>query len=74
MTFMHPQVILAIRDNGVGCDPTIQPVGRADGSGVGLRGMRERVSSVNGTLTFRSKLGMGTLIRAELPLQEGLKP
>ncbi|MDH4320665.1 MAG: response regulator [Desulfobulbaceae bacterium] len=74
MTFMHPQVILAIRDNGVGCDLTNQPVGRADGSGVGLRGMRERVSSVNGTLTIRSKLGMGTLIRAELPLQEGLKP
>jgi len=74
MTFMHPQVILAIRDNGIGCNQTNQPLGRTDGSGVGLLGMRERIVSVNGTLTIRSKLGMGTLIRAELPLQEGLKP
>ncbi|MDH3394019.1 MAG: response regulator, partial [Desulfobulbaceae bacterium] len=73
MTFMHPHVILTIRDNGVGFDPQKPMADRTDGSGVGLRGMRERVGSVSGTLTIRSKLGLGTIIRAEVPLHEGLK-
>lgn len=74
MTFMHPQVILTIRDNGIGFDLHKPLTDRSDGSGVGLRGMRERVGSVSGTLTIRSKLGLGTIIRAEVPLHEGLKP
>ena len=73
ITFMHPQVILAIHDNGCGFDPQKMMAAPDSGSGVGLRGMRERVTSVNGTLTIRSKLGMGTLIRAEMPLHEGRK-
>lgn len=68
LTFMHPQVILAIHDNGSGFDPNKPMADRTVGAGVGLLGMRERVVSVNGTLTIRSKLGMGTIIRAELPL------
>lgn len=68
MTFIHPQVILTIRDNGVGFEPLKPLTHRSDGSGVGLRGMRERVIANNGTLTIRSKLGLGTIIRAELPL------
>jgi signal transduction histidine kinase len=34
---------------------------------IGLLGMRERVSSVGGTIEIRSSRTKGTVIRAELP-------
>ncbi|MDH3392464.1 MAG: histidine kinase, partial [Desulfobulbaceae bacterium] len=68
LTFMHPHIILAVHDNGCGFDPQKPLAEKNSSSGVGLRGMRERVVSVDGTLVIRSKLGMGTIIRAELPI------
>lgn len=40
----------------------------AQGPGVGLAGIRERVRQVNGEFTIRSKPGKGTLLRASLPV------
>ena len=37
-------------------------------SHIGLRGMRERVALVNGTLSVESRPGGGTRVRAEVPL------
>ncbi|MDH5299089.1 MAG: response regulator [Desulfobulbaceae bacterium] len=68
LTFSHPQVFLTIRDNGVGFDADHFLTVRQDGTGVGLKGMRERIATVNGTLTIRSRPGEGTLIRAEVPI------
>jgi signal transduction histidine kinase len=43
-------------------------VGGADpGDGSGLRGLRDRVAALDGTLQVESPLGGGTLIRAEIP-------
>jgi signal transduction histidine kinase len=59
---------LTIEDNGVGFDParTLQyPDKRL---GLGLTSMRERVEMTGGTLTIRSALGRGTVIRAMWPL------
>ncbi len=57
-------LLLQIKDNGVGFDPSSLAVDR----GVGLSGMRERVLALGGKLTIRSSLGSGTTLRAHLPL------
>lgn len=42
-------------------------VGGANPAGAGLRGLRDRVASVDGTLRVDSPTGRGTRIRAEIP-------
>ena len=55
---------LRIRDNGSGFD-----VARANGRGLGLSSMRERVAELGGTLTIASAAG-GTSIKARVPLNQ----
>jgi signal transduction histidine kinase len=62
-------VELEIEDDGAGFDPK-QPPRHEPGSGLGLPGMRERVSLVNGVLRIESAPGQGTCIRVRLPLAE----
>ena len=52
-------LVLDVGDDGVG--------GADAGRGSGLRGLRDRVAAVGGTLTVDSRPGGGTRIRAELP-------
>lgn len=69
LTFSYPNIILTMRDDGIGFDPEENfgpPTGR--GGRIGLVGMRERVASVDGKLTIHSRKGKGTVIRAELPI------
>jgi signal transduction histidine kinase len=54
---------LEIADNGVGFEPS--PGG--DSGGLGLRGMRERVARMHGTLDVKSAPGAGTRVRIEVP-------
>ncbi len=42
----------------------------SDGQGNGLRGMRERVESMDGRLMARPRPGGGFIVRAELPIRE----
>ncbi|MFW5640703.1 MAG: sensor histidine kinase, partial [Thermodesulfobacteriota bacterium] len=62
LTFNYPKVILMVKDDGVGFDPT-QRYG-----GIGLIGMRERAVSVGGFIDIRSEKGKGTTIRVEMPV------
>jgi signal transduction histidine kinase len=56
-------LLVEIRDDGCGdADPT---------RGTGLRGLRDRVEAVGGTLEAISPAGNGTTIRASLPLTGG---
>jgi two-component system, NarL family, sensor histidine kinase LiaS len=56
-------VTLCISDNGQGFDPAaIKP-----GVTLGLQGMRERLSELNGNLTIVTDLGKGTQVTAGLP-------
>jgi signal transduction histidine kinase len=56
------QVILEVRDNGRGFDAQSEFPGH-----LGLHSMRERVEAFGGLLTVESRLGAGTIIRAQLP-------
>jgi signal transduction histidine kinase len=63
------QVSLRIEDDGRGFD--VDTNGAAtNGGGFGLRGMRERVEQVGGTLSVESLPGRGTQITATVPLDE----
>jgi len=54
------RVVVEVRDDGVG--------GAEAGSGSGLRGLADRISALSGTLTIDSPRGVGTVVRADIPL------
>ena len=57
-----------IEDNGVGFDPGA-PSASAAAGGLGLRGMRDRVEALGGTLSIRSAPGDGTLLGITIPAE-----
>ena len=58
---------LAVEDNGVGFDPTRKQARPS----LGLAGMRQRLSLVDGELLIESTRGNGTSILARAPLKRG---
>jgi two-component system, NarL family, sensor histidine kinase UhpB len=58
-------VLIAVRDDGVGFDPAKVP-----GGSLGLAGMRERVGGAGGRMRIRSRLGRGTRVTFRLPLAD----
>ncbi|GAA2370631.1 sensor histidine kinase [Dactylosporangium salmoneum] len=56
-------VVLEVIDDGVGFAPDGPHPGR-----LGVRSMRERATLLGGTLDIRSAPGMGTVVRAALPI------
>jgi signal transduction histidine kinase len=64
-------VTLLVEDNGVGFDPRgVEPT---SARGLGLLGMKERVTECGGTLEVESAPLKGTTIRVQIPLGQGLK-
>jgi signal transduction histidine kinase len=64
----QPDVLrIVIEDNGVGFDASAPR--SADRRGLGLIGIRERASHLNGTVVIDSTLGRGTRILVELPVR-----
>ncbi len=61
--FEPTRVRLVVSDDGVGFDPAAVP---ATGSHFGLRGMRERVTQMQGSLTFTSGSGSGTRLEVTI--------
>lgn len=62
LDYAEDAVRLEVADDGAGFDVA------AVNSGYGLRGMRERLSQVGGTVRVRSAPGSGTTVHAEVPL------
>jgi signal transduction histidine kinase len=64
------QVLVVVQDEGKGIPPEKQLELSSSGrTGVGFRGMRERLRQLGGTLEIRSD-GAGTTVTAALPLRE----
>lgn len=63
------QVVVSVRDDGVGFDTSVQPR-----SAYGLVGMRFRIQAHGGTMTLQSAPGQGTQIQATLPPAPPTKP
>ena len=61
-------VALTVEDNGRGFDPNAASAGQP--SGVGLLGIKERVTDARGTFRIESAPSRGTRITVELPAQE----
>lgn len=61
------QITLAVKDDGRGFDPA-HPV-CAEGHGLGLLGMRERLAMIGGDLEIQSTVGQGSTLIARVPLQ-----
>jgi two-component system, NarL family, sensor histidine kinase UhpB len=62
------QVILSVRDDGVGFVVEAGANRATSGESLGLLSMEERVALIGGTLTVHSQLGHGTEVRARVPL------
>ncbi|MBX9776004.1 MAG: PAS domain S-box protein [Xanthobacteraceae bacterium] len=59
---------LTINDNGCGFRPDVQ---NEPGSGLGIAGMRERLSLIGGEFELESAVGAGTTVFARIPVWEG---
>jgi signal transduction histidine kinase len=68
LSYMGDTVALDARDDGEGFDPDREAgkVRDQNSGGFGLRGMRERVERVGGTLSVESAPGEGTTLAVEL--------
>ncbi|MFI6602795.1 sensor histidine kinase [Nonomuraea sp. NPDC050536] len=63
LSYLPGEVTLDVYDNGVGITGDHQP-----GRGYGLRGMRDRLAEVGGTLAVESVPGEGTAVAARIPV------
>jgi two-component system, NarL family, sensor kinase len=62
-----------VEDHGKGMSPERLAAIQSQGTGVGIRGMRERVRHLNGDLVIESN-GSGTRVYATLPVIRSLSP
>jgi two-component system NarL family sensor kinase len=64
LVFAAGGVRLSVQDNGRGFEPSA--ISRDPNRGIGLRNMRERLASIDGTLDVQSQPGL-TVVLAEVP-------
>src|SRR6202021_3785958 len=66
-------LILEVRDQGRGMPPERLSEIQSRGSGVGIRGMRERTLRLSGTMSIESD-GSGTRIHVVIPTPQTVSP
>lgn len=66
--FSSTRLTIRVSDNGVGFQSNSAMSHAAERGHLGLLGMRERVGSMNGALSIKSRAGGGTLIAVQFPL------
>jgi hypothetical protein len=73
LSCMHHLVAQAVQDDGTGCDPggSLGSAPEADGTGLGLTAMRERVDQLGGSVSVESAPGEGTTVAVAIPLLAG---
>jgi signal transduction histidine kinase len=62
------RVNLTVQDNGLGFSER-----EPQSNGIGLTGLRERITIAGGTLNINSRLKHGTILSAQLPLSTNIK-
>lgn len=69
LSYLDDLVMLDVRDDGVGfaVAAVAEPGTAPDGTGFGLRAIRQRLDRVGGTLTVETAPGDGTAINASIP-------
>ena len=67
LTYFDDIVVLDVQDDGRGFDPRLPTVATENG-GFGLRGMRERIHELGGTVQVESEPGEGTTLVVEIPV------
>ncbi|MFC8732635.1 sensor histidine kinase [Luteimicrobium sp. NPDC057192] len=78
LTYLSDVVVLDVRDDGVGFEPTAGPSGHgagpsSDDDGYGLVGMVARLSRVGGSLTIETAPGEGVALSASVPAGTGAR-
>ncbi|MHC6222964.1 sensor histidine kinase [Arthrobacter sp. MMS24-S77] len=70
LSFLDAEVTMDVFDDGAGFDPVAADAAeaRGDGTGVGLKSLRERLAALDGTLDVESAPGEGTVVAIRLPL------
>jgi signal transduction histidine kinase len=63
-------LLLQIADNGQGFDPARARTSDSHGSGLGLKGMQERIAILGGEFFVQAAPGKGTTITARVPIPE----
>ena len=71
LSYLDDVVLLDVRDDGAGFSPSAGTPA-ADGGGYGLRGVRQRLELVGGTLAIESAPGDGTALSASVPALSAL--
>jgi two-component system sensor histidine kinase DegS len=69
LEFNCRSVSLTIADDGVGLPTETQQQGEFGSSGLGLRGMQQRMNGIGGTLQIGPRFGKGTIVTAVAPLK-----
>ncbi|SFI03798.1 Histidine kinase [Bosea sp. OK403] len=69
LEFNCQSVSLTIADDGVGLSTEAQQQGELGSSGIGLRGMQQRMNGIGGTLQIGPRFGKGTIVTAVAPLR-----
>lgn len=67
LSYLDDEVVLDVRDDGVGFDPETTPDHGV--RGFGLHAMRQRLGDLRGTLHIETGPGAGTAVRAAVPLR-----
>ena len=67
--FSNSRILVVIKDNGKGFELPQRVGDLASAGKLGLAGIQERARLIGGTVTVQSKLGAGTTVTVEVPLQ-----
>jgi signal transduction histidine kinase len=71
LSFLDDEVLLDVRDDGVGFPATGSDRAGTAGARFGLRGMRQRAERVGGEVLVESEPGGGTAVSLRLPVTRG---
>ncbi|CAN7434878.1 ATP-binding protein [Bosea sp. LjRoot237] len=68
LEFAGGMLSLTIADDGIGFSAEVTEPEGGDAAGIGLRGMRQRLADIGGTLAIGPRFAKGTIVTAAAPL------